>query len=244
MKKNMWQSTEWVDAETGARWWKCRNCPAHYQLEDPPQGLKIPPKILYLDIETSLMKVWLYDLYGERNTHINADMLDSKRFVINWAAAWLTPEYEIKKIVSAVVTPREAVKQKDKRILRPLFELMDAADYICGHNSRNFDVKILRWRFLFHGWGYPSKFTQVDTLALARNTKPESRSLDFLLKQLGHAGKRHQLKSEQWREIVEYGTPKLLNQANRYCRQDVRGGAWLLKVLANAEAQAGKVLFK
>jgi hypothetical protein len=243
-RKNLWQSTNYTDAETGARWWKCRNC-GNEQVEEPPQGLYIAPKILYLDIETALMKVWLYDLFGERNKSISPAMADTNRFVINWAAAWVRlGDYSIKTIMSAVTTPNEARHQNDKRILRPLFNLMDEADYICGHNSKGFDVKILKWRFLFHGWGYPSNSKQVDTLTLARQSKPESRSLDYMLKKLGRDGKKHELTRDEWREIAEHGTQRLLNKANRYCRQDVREGVGLLQILTRAENMAGRVLFR
>ena len=207
--------------------------------------MRIAPRILYLDIETAMMKVYLYDLYGERNRYINADMLSTQRFVVNWAAAWIDPHaYTITKMFSGVVTNKEAVRQNDKRILQPLFSLMDRADYICGHNSKGFDVKILKWRFLYHGWGYPNEAKQVDTLTQARETRPESRGLNFMMKQLGHKGKRYELTQVEWQEVIEKGTPALLNKANRYCRNDVKIGVDLLRILTQAKEQSGKVVFK
>jgi hypothetical protein len=214
-------------------------------MEEQPQGLDVPPKILYLDIETALMSVDIYDLYIP-NKRITKDAIERNKFVINWAAAWVeNGTYKIKgKILSGVCTQKEAKKQNDKRILQPLFDLMDESDYICGHNVQGFDVKILKWRFLYHGMGYPSASKIVDTFKLSGAGRPESRGLDYLLRALGHNGKRHELDLSQWREIVHKGTPALLAKSDRYCRADVRGGVDLLREYAHAEEQGGRVLFR
>lgn len=245
LKKNLWQSTQWIDGISGARWWKCRNC-GNEQIEEHPQGLKTPPKILYLDIETALMRVSIYDLYSKRNQSISKDAIERHRFVINWAAAWVDPQtYKIKGgIISGVTKQSEVKREDDRRILKPLFSLMDEADYWCGHNSQNFDIKILKYRFFEHGWGYPAEAKQVDTFKLSGRGKPESRGLDYLLQRRGYAGKKHELTPEEWREIVRYGTPKLLDKADKYCRQDVRGGVDLLREYTKAEEQSGRIIFR
>jgi hypothetical protein len=242
-KKNLWQNTGLIVA--GRRLWVCRNC-GHEQYEEEPQGLSIPPKILYLDIEYGKMRVWLYDLYGEHNKHIRYDMIERAKFVTNWAAAWVNPHtYKIKgDIISGVATQGEARKANDKRILHPLFLLMDEADYWCGHNSDGFDVKVLKWRFLLHGMGYPSEAKKVDTFKISGRSRPESRAMDYLLKRLGYTGKKHKLDDDEWREICEKGTPRLLAKADRYCRQDVRGGVDLLRTYVRAEEQSGRVVFR
>ena len=143
-----------------------------------------------------------------------------------------------------MATTAEAKKGSDIRILRPLFDLMDGADYWCGHFSSGFDVKVLKWRYLFHHMGYPREAKQVDTYKLSGRGKPESRSLDYLLKRLGYEGKKHKLTDAEWKEICEFGTPRLLAKANRYCRADVRGGVDLLREYVLAEERSGKTIFK
>jgi hypothetical protein len=245
----MWQSTGRFDKKTGGRIWRCRNHPEKYpvyQTELPPQGLGVPPNILYVDIEYGKMRVWLYDLYGERNKHISKDMIDRHKFMTNWAAAWVSPQtYKITGgIFSGVVTQAEAKKANDKRILKPLFQLLDECDYVCGHNSQSFDVKVLKWRFFLYNMGYPSASKQVDTFKLAGAGRPESRALDYLLKRKGYAGKQHKLSDDEWREICEKGTPSLLAKADRYCRADVRGGVDLLREYVRAEEMSGRVVFR
>lgn len=243
----MWQSTKWVDWNTGARIWRCRNC-KNYQTELPAQGLRIPPKILYIDIETALISVDVYDLYipGKR---INKDMINRRRFVINWAAAWVNPQtYEIKKILTGVVTEREAKQQDDKRIVQEIFNLMDEADYLCWHNGDSFDHKILKWRFLFHGMGYPSQSKTVDTFKLSGQGKPESRGLEYISTELG-GNRKKGLDADEWRKIVRASTPaeertKLLRKSSRYCRGDVQEGVHVLKHYVRAIEQSGKIVFR
>jgi len=238
--RNNWQSSSYW--EGNQRWWYCRNCD-HWQLEEHAQSLPYAPKVLYIDIETALMKVYIYDLFvpGKR---INKDLILQNSFVINWAAAWLDEEWQIKgRILSEVLTPREAVKQNDARILETLFYMMDEADYICGHNSNNFDLKKLKWRFLKHGWGYPHETKKLDSFKMSGETKPASRGLEHLSVEFG--GKRKMgLDIFEWIEIVEKGTPKLLRKADKYCRGDVREGVGVLRTYAKAIEQSGKRLIK
>lgn len=239
--RNNWQSSSYW--EGNRRWWYCRNCD-HWQLEEHAQGLEYEPKILYIDIETALMKVYIYDLFvpGKR---INKDMIIKNSYVINWAAAWLDRDYQIKgKIMSECLTTKEAVKQDDKRILEPLFYMLDETDYVCGHNSNNFDIKKLKWRFLKHGWGFPHEAKKLDSFTMSgRHTKPASRGLEHLSVEFG--GKRKKgLDLQEWQEIVELGTPKLLRKADRYCRGDVKEGVLVLRTYAKAIEQSGRVLIK
>lgn len=141
-RKNLWQSSGWWT--DNQRWWRCRNCGA-WQLESPPQGLRIPPKLLYLDVETALMKVYVYDLYVP-NKRISKDMIAQLGFVVCWSAAWLDGENKPKRIMSDVLTPNEAKKQNDKRIVASAWYLLDEADVVCWHNGDNFDAKVLNWR--------------------------------------------------------------------------------------------------
>lgn len=211
-------------------------------MEMPPQGLRIPPKVLYVDIETALMKVYAYDLYVP-NKRISKDMIAQSSFVICWSAAWLNSGYIPKKIMAGVLKPSEARKQNDKRIVEDIWSLLDEADVVCGHNSDGFDLKVLGWRFLLHGLTFP-EYKKLDTFKMAgKYTRPPSRGLEFLSVSLGGKPKRG-LDREEWIDIVETGNEKLLQKADRYCRGDVREGAGVLRRYATAIEASGKVLFR
>ena len=245
-KKNLWQSSPWWEWENGqytSRWWQCRNC-THWQKELPPQGLRIAPKVLYLDIETAMMKVYAYDLFVP-SKRISKDMIAENSFVICWSAAWLDAENKPKRIMSDVCTTAEAKKHNDKRIVERIYTLIDEADVIIGHNSDGFDLKILNWRFLLAGLPFPADWKKkVDTYKLSvRYTRPPSRGLEYLSVALGGKPKQG-LTRDEWIAIVETGDAKLLAKADKYCRGDVKEGVKVFREYANAIEVNGKRLYR
>ena len=245
-KTRYWTSTgKFVDER---RQWQCRNC-GNIQLEERPQGLKIPPKILYIDIETALMSVYLYDL-RVYSGYVNKEFIKEHSYVINWAAAWLDESYEIKgRIMSGVCKPEEAKERNDERILGTIWKLMDQADYVCGHNSFAFDVKRLNWRFMVHKMGFPYKFEQVDSFKMAgKYAKAPSRGLEFLALMFG-GEKKKGLTRDEWIAIIDKETEekeraRLLRKSNRYCRGDVNEGVLVLREFAKAVEGAGYDVLK
>lgn len=213
-------------------------------MEEPPQGLRIPPKILYVDIEYALMSVYLYDLYVP-NKRLSPSFIVQHSYIINWAAAWIGPGNKVTgKIMSGVVTQREARQQSDKRIVSDIWSLMDEADYICGHNSDAFDLKILNWRFMVHGLGFPAKYRKLDTFKMAgKYTRPPSRGLESLSLILG-GDHKHGLRQGEWMEIVRTGNPKLLAKSDRYCRGDVKNGVIVLKRFVDAIEASGVQVYR
>lgn len=227
---------------------KCRNC-GNLQLEEPPQGLRVPPKILYFDIETALMFSGLYSLYIP-SKRVWRDMVVQNSFVINWAAAWLNGDYKIKGgVKTGVVTAEEARKQDDKRIVGELWQLMEEADYWVGHNSDKFDIKKLKWRFLVHGMGFPMEGKKLDSFKMSgRESDPPSRGLEALSLALGGKPKNG-LDLAEWKKIALPDTEleereKLLRKADRYCKGDVREGVKVFRVYAKAIESSGRVVVK
>jgi len=73
-------------------------------MELPPQGLKIPPKVLYLDIEVASMTVRTYDLYIP-SKRIRPSRIKTRKFILCWSAAWLDKNNKIQGgILSDVIT--------------------------------------------------------------------------------------------------------------------------------------------
>lgn len=72
------------------------------------------------------------------------------------------------------------------RMLERIWEVLDQADILIGHNVANFDVKHLNSEFRDLGLPPPSPFKCVDTLKEARKTfGDESKTLAALTKRLG-----------------------------------------------------------
>lgn len=129
------------------------------------------------------------------------------------------------RVMSDVITTDEAKKQNDKRTLSGLWDLMNRADVLVGHNIKSFDTKKAHLRFLLNKMGAPDlSVKQIDTLSLAKKYfKNDSNSLGYWLERLGKSSK-DKMNSEDW-DLCKTGDERTLRKMRRYNKQDVRGGA-------------------
>jgi hypothetical protein len=172
------------------------------------------PNILVLDIENAptLAGVW-----GVWQTNVPLDLIFSYWFMLSWSAKWLYDD----EVFSDVLTAEEAKNEDDKRIVQSLWEMIDSADILIGHNIIKFDTRKMNTRFLFHGMKPPSPVQQIDTLMIARkNFSLESNKLDFLAKFLGIPGKLENGGAETWKKCVKGDADSLLLM-DKYNRQDI-----------------------
>tara|TARA_R100000306_G_scaffold52459_1_gene49307 strand:+ start:44 stop:937 length:894 start_codon:yes stop_codon:yes gene_type:complete len=153
--------------------YECYSCGKYFQKPVEYEENELP-KILLLDIETSLMKVYVWGLYKQRIPHQN---IISDWYVLSWSAKWLYDDV----VQSDVVTPEEAVIGEDKRVLNSIWKLLDEADIVIAHNGDRFDLRKLNWRFINKGIKPPTSSTTIDTLKVTRREfASPSYKLDFL----------------------------------------------------------------
>ena len=172
------------------------------------------PKILLLDMETSFMEVRVWGLYKQRIQHTN---IINDWFFLSWSAKWLFSA----EMLSDVLTPKEAVNKNDKRICESLWELIDKADIIIGHNCNRFDLPKINTRFYLNGLKPPMPYQTIDTLKVAqRNFSFSSNRLDYLGKLMLNHGK---IKTdyELWVRCMD-GDKDALTEMERYNQEDVR----------------------
>jgi DNA polymerase elongation subunit (family B) len=231
------------------RVWKCSNphCP-HKQAEEAPFTAPIThrPAVLYFDIETAPHSVLTFDLKVP-SKYISVSNLVKERFILCWAAGWLDewmPGSEYQKLYSSCITGGHALEADDKTILKDLFDMIDRADYVVGHNSDNFDIKMANWRFKVHDIGMPYLYKQIDTLKLSRKYyKPPSHGLDFLAPCMGGEKKMH-MEWDDWKEIVTHGDSERLRKMEEYCRGDVRNGITAFQSMTKDIEASGRKVFK
>lgn len=199
------------------RVWKCNRC-GEQRTDDPP-FIRSTPKELYLDIETSPNMAFLWSLRVPGG-YVNADMIIHDWYVISWAASWM----DSKEVFSGVCTSRDAKNWSDKKILRPLWNLIDDADIVVGHNSDRFDLRKLNTRFLLHEFGVPRTYKTLDTLKIARKRFAfESNKLEFINSRIGNLPK-HEMELSDWMQICLNGDEKRLQKMVRYNIGDVKEG--------------------
>ena len=193
----------------------CYSCGKQYSypLNESPREPKEFAKILIFDIETSLMKVFVWGLYKQFIPHMN---IIEDWYVMAWAAKWLFDD----NIRSDIVTPEEAKNGDDSRILRSMWELLDEADIVIAHNGDRFDLRKLNWRFINNEMNPPTPYRSIDTLKIARKEfAAPSNKLDFLTDNFGLKTK---IKTDfqLWVDCMA-GDVDRLDEMRSYNKQDV-----------------------
>ena len=220
-----WIKSGKMDKETNQPIWNCGRC-GNPQSGDLP-FIRQKPRELYLDVETSLTEI--IGNFGGKvvGEYINPKLIGRPFFIICWSALWTDHP---KKVYSGCVTSEEALAYSDKNIMAPLWDLMDRADIICGHNIKSFDDKVINTRFKVNGFADPLPSKRIDTLKIARRKyRFERNSLDYLCGLFGIKQKK-QMGIEDW-IAIKNGDGKTLQKMLSYNRGDVRNGAELLELL-------------
>lgn len=171
-------------------------------------------KVLVFDIETSPLVSYLWNRWQK---FIPDEQIIEDWYVISWAAKWLFED----EVMSAIVTPQEAVARDDQRVIKALWDLMNEADVLIAHNGIKFDVKIMNGRFFKHGLDLPTPYQVIDTFQHAvRRFRLPSSGLNYIAKYLGLPQKKP-TDFKLWIDCMK-GDEKSLQRMDEYCCQDVR----------------------
>ena len=192
----------------------CRECKKQFKarfVEDYSDF----PKILLMDIETSF---YHFVGWGTYKQYIQHHQITKHQYCLSWAAKWL---YD-KNVQGDIVTPQESIERNDTRVLKSIWNLLDQAEIVIGHNVERFDLRKLNWRFKSQGLAPPTPYKIIDTLKVSRKAFfAPSYKQDFLTKYFKLQNKletNHKL----W-EDCEAGIPDALDKMMEYNKHDVIG---------------------
>lgn len=144
------------------------------EIETVPENFK--PKILLIDIETKPMLGYIWGLW---DNNVSLNMLEADWTILAFCSKWLGEE-EIE------YKDARGKGEDDLELLTRLWELLDEADYLIGHNLRRFDAPKINARFIQHGLLPPSPTKMIDTLQIARSRfNFTSNKLEYLADALG-----------------------------------------------------------
>ena len=133
------------------------------------------PKIFLYDIETAPI---LANVWGLFDQNVGLNQIEKDWHLLSWSGKWLG-EDEI-----FYHDQRNAENMEDdSEILKSLWEKLNEAEILIGHNSKKFDTKKVNARFIYHGMRPVSELRQVDTLNIAR------RHFAFTSNKLAHLAK-------------------------------------------------------
>lgn len=162
-----------------------------------PEPINTGARILIFDLETAPAKGFIWNVWKQ---NIQPAQITNDWFLMSWAAKWLFED----KVYSSVLTPKEAKKQDDKRIVQSLWQLVNEADIIVAHNAQGFDVPRMNTRFLLNDLMPPSPYVVIDTLKhFQKNFAFLHNKLDYLNQKLGLRRKEETGGFELWKSCYD-----------------------------------------
>jgi len=178
-------------------------------------------KLLIGDIETAkfLYSGAAYDrkMY---NPYLSSSTITRTRWIP--CASWKVHGKNHVNSVSVLDFPKRFKKDysDDYDVIGTLWETLNNCECFIGHNGENFDWKIIKARFLYHGFTPPDRIKIIDTLKIARSEfRLEANDLRYLCWYL----KLPQTKGRapDW-DLVSMGDLKELKYCVQYNKQDTR----------------------
>lgn len=172
-------------------------------------------RILLFDIETAPNVSYTWGKYEQ-----NVIEFQKEWYMLSFAYKWLGD-----KRVKAYSLPDFKRYNKDKTddtdLLKKLWELLNEAEIVIGHNSNTFDIKKSNSRFIERGMKCPSPYLTIDTLKEARKYFYfNSNKLNDLCRHLSIGGKIETGGFDLWLKCME-GDMKSWNKMVKYNKNDV-----------------------
>lgn len=174
-----------------------------------------PAKILIFDIENAPVEafVWNTKVWKAFVAH---NQIEHDWFMLTWSAKWLNDS----EILCDKLTPKEAKKKNDSRLVKNLWSLFDEADIIVAHNAAKFDVPMANTRFILNGLPPVRPYRVIDTLDVAKkNFRFTHNKLDYLGELFG-IGHKIDTDFSLWRRCLQ-GEAEALQEMSDYNKQDV-----------------------
>lgn len=107
-----------------------------------------------------------------------------------------------------------------ERFIGKVWEALDKADIVVGHNIRGFDNRKMLSDFMIYGIPRPSSYKTFDTLTESRKAGFESNTLDALCKRLGIPAKTDKYTVKMARDAAA-GDPEAQRQIKGYGGGDI-----------------------
>lgn len=167
-------------------------------------------KILLLDIETALHRVYSWGLFKQ---DIGLNQIEEPGYTLSWAAKW----YGEKEIMFSSI-----YHDTWPTMIERIYKLIDEADAVIHYNGTKFDMPILNQEFIAAGYNPPSPVINIDLLHTARRRfRLASNKLDYVAGFLGLRGKVKHKGMDLWRDCMAR-SEKAWSIMKRYNIRDVK----------------------
>jgi len=174
-------------------------------------------RTLFLDIETSPMTGYSWDLWKEQGS---ADFITEDWYILCWCAKCLeTGEKYFASLPD--YNDYKQNKTNDKKLMLDLHKVMQNVDIVVTQNGIKFDLPKINTRFLKHGIKPVKPFKNVDTLLIAKKFFAfSSNKLDYMGKFLGIGKKVATGGFSLWKGCIN-GDQRCWDKMVKYCMNDV-----------------------
>lgn len=120
------------------------------------------PRILVLDIETTPLELYAWGIW---DVNASLEQIKTDWSIMSFSAKWLGE----KKVIYMDTGGRgKRFVRNDKKLMKPLRDLLDEADIVVAQNGKKFDMRKINARLIAHGFPPPSPYRVVDTMLVAR----------------------------------------------------------------------------
>lgn len=184
-------------------------------------GRQTRPRILFLDIETAPLEVFVWGLFDQ---NIGLEQIKKEWSILSFCAKWLGES----RVTQMDTGGRGAARVRDDSKLLPvLWRLLDEADIVVAQNGQRFDVKKVKARLVMAGFKPFSPIKVVDTLLVAqRQFGFTSNKLAWITKQLTPSTQKLEHREfpgiTLWKQCL-VDNPRAWRVMRRYNRRDVTG---------------------
>ncbi|MNQ24612.1 hypothetical protein D3C85_378110 [compost metagenome] len=154
----------------------------YFKEDFKPSSEHLGPKILFIDVETSPIISHVWSLW---NNNVGLNQIEADWHLLSFCAKW----HHSDEVIYA--DQRGAVDiEDDYSLLSQIWELLNEAQIVVGHNLKRFDAKKINARLILNGLPKPSSYRMIDTLEVSkRNFGFTSQKLAYLTDKLCSAKK-------------------------------------------------------
>lgn len=172
------------------------------------------PKVLFIDVETSPTVAAVFGRFKQNIGQASVIREGGHLLTIAWK--WLGES----KVISERLTMLQAIEGNDLSLVTTLWDLVEQADVVIGHNINNFDLPVFKTRCVFNQLPAPRKVKTVDTLNLAKEFRFNSNKLNSLCQALDLGAKIETGGMSLWIRCI-HGDDKALEEMEVYNRMDI-----------------------
>jgi DNA polymerase elongation subunit (family B) len=171
-------------------------------------------KVLVFDVETLPIVAYAWKVWEE---NIGDAQIIKDWCILSWSAKWLHDD----KIMSDVLTKREALTRNDERLVENFWLLLDEADVVIAHNGKRFDIKKINTRLWKHKLKKPSSYKVIDTLSAVKSVFSLNHNGQNAIAKFLQLQEKLDTDFALW-EACDHGDTQALQYMSEYNGQDVR----------------------